>query len=181
MSAGCAEVLGLDLSSLPHGSVTWHSLSSTPARGPLSSEGISLLAVDCPPPSTASSAAPAILVAFGGYNGKYHASVSVTSPQPLPALETQASLHSLPSTRSIGLPAENGDTGAAHHSSEVEELREQVQSLTSQLAAARAEAEVAVRGAATAAASDAHELALLRKQLATSQAALETASKVPLD
>ena len=35
-------MLALDMTGLPSGSVTWHSVASIPIRDPLSSEGVSL-------------------------------------------------------------------------------------------------------------------------------------------
>jgi acyl-CoA-binding protein len=64
---GCRDVLAADLSQLPAGSVTWSRVSTVPARSPLSSEGASVSAV----PQLGA------LLAFGGYNGRCHDSLSL--------------------------------------------------------------------------------------------------------
>ncbi|KIZ06352.1 hypothetical protein MNEG_1616 [Monoraphidium neglectum] len=60
-------MLCADLSEASASSVAWRRVAAVPAGSPLSSEGISLL--HCPELG--------LLVAFGGYNGKYHNAVSV--------------------------------------------------------------------------------------------------------
>ncbi|GIL58353.1 hypothetical protein Vafri_13410 [Volvox africanus] len=65
---GCTDLLAADLSELPEsGTVTWHVVSSVALRDPLSSEGISLVVIP----------GERVLVAFGGYNGKYQGAVSL--------------------------------------------------------------------------------------------------------
>jgi acyl-CoA-binding protein len=66
---GCRDVLAADLTQLPAGAITWTRVSTVPVRSPLSSEGGSLTAV------------PALgaLLAFGGYNGRCHDSLSLYS------------------------------------------------------------------------------------------------------
>lgn len=64
---GCRDVLAADLSQLPAGAVTWARVSSVPPRSPLSSEGASVSAV----PRLGA------LLAFGGYNGRCHDSLSL--------------------------------------------------------------------------------------------------------
>ncbi|GIL81267.1 hypothetical protein Vretimale_1171 [Volvox reticuliferus] len=65
---GCTDLLAADLSELPEsGTVTWHVVTSVALRDPLSSEGISLVVVP----------GERVLVAFGGYNGKYQSAVNL--------------------------------------------------------------------------------------------------------
>ncbi|PNW86136.1 hypothetical protein CHLRE_02g074650v5 [Chlamydomonas reinhardtii] len=65
---GCADLLAADLAALPtSNTLTWHVVTSVAIRDPLSSEGISLVMVQ----------QPRVLVAFGGYNGKYQNAVSL--------------------------------------------------------------------------------------------------------
>ncbi|WIA35517.1 hypothetical protein OEZ86_003944 [Tetradesmus obliquus] len=64
---GCTDMLVADLTELAAGAVSWKKVCSVPPGSPLSSEGISLLHT----PELN------LLVAFGGYNGKYHNAVSV--------------------------------------------------------------------------------------------------------
>ncbi len=183
--------------------LTWHSLGSTPPRDPLSSEGVSLLLL---PPAGGGNARPA-LAAFGGYNGKYHGVLKVTlAPQLQPPAQGAAAAAAAappaaapPSQKpqqqasqqqpaAAAKPAaakaaeSNGAVaavaGGAKQLSEAELLRAEVARLQSALAAAREEAETAIKAAAATAAAESHELSLLRKQLATTQASLETASKV---
>jgi hypothetical protein len=228
--AGCTDILAMDLSNLltssPAPSSTTntttsssptllplHMLGSTPPRDPLSSEGIALVLLPQPAGS-----AP-VLLAIGGYNGKYHNTVSVLRAPALPAAHQDtmdaitSSSSSVPAPAAEDAPAAPGDSnGDASGSqriaangkvvviasgptaaaaapaaaavvsepvvSEVQKLRSEVERLTGELARAHADTEAAVSSAAAAKAGGAHELALLRKQLATSQAALETASKV---
>ena len=70
-SAGCADLVGLDLGGLGRGGqLAWRQLAAMPQRSPIASEGLSL--------SPAERAGA--LVAFGGYNGKYHNGVQVYRP-----------------------------------------------------------------------------------------------------
>ncbi|KAG2425945.1 hypothetical protein HXX76_013318 [Chlamydomonas incerta] len=65
---GCADLLAVDLAALPtSNTLTWHVVTSVAIRDPLSSEGISLVMLP----------EPRVLVAFGGYNGKYQNAVSL--------------------------------------------------------------------------------------------------------
>ncbi|KAG2435000.1 hypothetical protein HYH02_011998 [Chlamydomonas schloesseri] len=65
---GCADLLAADLAALPtSNTLTWHVVTSVAIRDPLSSEGISLVMLP----------QPRVLVAFGGYNGKYQNAVSL--------------------------------------------------------------------------------------------------------
>ena len=69
-SAGCADLFALDMSQLGAGSLAWSAAGRVDARSPVASEGLSL----------ASARSAGALVAFGGYNGKYHNSVQVYRP-----------------------------------------------------------------------------------------------------
>jgi len=64
---GCVDMLAADFSDMPVMNITWRRVCTVPAGSPLSSEGVSLMHV----PHLQ------LLVAFGGYNGKYHNTVSV--------------------------------------------------------------------------------------------------------
>ena len=69
-------MLAVDLSDLSSGSVSVTSVTSIPPRDPLSSEGISLVALPTEPAGvpggTGNSPSKGhTLLAFGGYNGKY--------------------------------------------------------------------------------------------------------------
>ncbi len=199
---GCTEVLALDLTELANNAstptLTWHSVSSAPARDPLSSEGMTVLLAQRPA-AKATDKAGAVMIAFGGYNGKYHNTVSVMAPSAGPpskaadAVAAAAAAAPAAATPTKGAAAAVVDNGAVAAgkgqadksvskgkgaASEVEQLKGQVAELQSQLAAAKGEAEAAVKAAAASAANEAHELTLIRKQLATTQAALETATKV---
>lgn len=77
---GCTEMLVADLSELAANRVSWNKVCNVPAGSPLSSEGISLL----------HSPEYNMLVAFGGYNGKYHNAVSVYKlPNSVPQASSQ--------------------------------------------------------------------------------------------
>ncbi|GFR48456.1 hypothetical protein Agub_g10359, partial [Astrephomene gubernaculifera] len=88
---GCTDLLAADLGGLGGGEgegeggktaagaaaaghVRWRVVASVALRDPLSSEGISLVAL---PPSASSPASPRTLLAFGGYNGRYLNTLSV--------------------------------------------------------------------------------------------------------
>ena len=70
-SAGCADLVALDLAGLGRGgALTWRQVATMSQRSPIASEGLSLT------PAERAGA----LVAFGGYNGKYHNAVQVYRP-----------------------------------------------------------------------------------------------------
>jgi hypothetical protein len=70
-TAGCADLVRLDLTGLARGlPLRWSAVAAAEPRSAIASEGLSL---------TAARSAGA-LVAFGGYNGKYHNSVHVFRP-----------------------------------------------------------------------------------------------------
>ena len=70
-SAGCADLAALDLASLGRGGpLAWRRVAAMSQRSPIASEGLSL---------TPAERAGALL-AFGGYNGKYHNGVQVYRP-----------------------------------------------------------------------------------------------------
>jgi hypothetical protein len=77
-AAGCPELWCLDLVKLGVDVLEWRQVSKFDPRAALSSEGASLVA------------APAYgaLVAFGGYNGVFHNTVSVFKPVELSAKES---------------------------------------------------------------------------------------------
>ncbi|EIE23784.1 galactose oxidase [Coccomyxa subellipsoidea C-169] len=64
-SAGCADLACLDLSGLAAGRpLRWSSVATAEPRSAIASEGLSLVAAR----------GPGALVAYGGYNGRYHSS-----------------------------------------------------------------------------------------------------------
>lgn len=75
-ATGCTDLVSLDISPLGSGTphlnapLRWHTHINAPARDPVASEGLSLIAV----PSSG------CLLAFGGYNGKYHNAVCIFRP-----------------------------------------------------------------------------------------------------
>ena len=75
-ASGCTDLISLDITPLGSGTphlntpLRWQTITHAPARDPVASEGLSLIAV----PSAG------YLVAFGGYNGKYHSAVSIFQP-----------------------------------------------------------------------------------------------------
>lgn len=71
-AAGCADMLALDLGPLGGAPLAWAPVATAEPRSAIASEGLSLLAVQWP---TAGA-----LVAFGGYNGRYHNTVQVFRP-----------------------------------------------------------------------------------------------------
>lgn len=194
-------------------------------RDPLSSEGISLVMVQ----------QPRVLVAFGGYNGKYQNAVSLfrapmgsaallagplasaanaveerkaaqVASAPAVAADQGVVAAAAPPNANGAAPAAAGGkapaapapaqpaaaagggkvsaapsadlSAAASSVALVSELRQQAAELKAQLEGARREAESAIRESAAAKEGAAHELALLRKQLATAQGSLAEANKV---
>ena len=69
-AAGCADMLALDLGGLGAALLAWAPIATTEPRSAIASEGLSLLAAP----------AAGALVAFGGYNGRYHNTVQVFRP-----------------------------------------------------------------------------------------------------
>ncbi|GLC41365.1 hypothetical protein PLESTB_001019800 [Pleodorina starrii] len=202
---GCTDLLAADLSGLPAtGTVTWHVVTSVALRDPLSSEGISLVALP----------GERVLVAFGGYNGKYQNAVSLfRAPEGSAALlagtlaaaavaveEAKGKLangNAAAAAEPAAEPAADVPPAAGKKAAEpaaaalpakaaappplpvdpAAELRQQVSELKAQLEGARHEAETAIRESAAAKESAGHELALLRKQLTAAQASLAEANK----
>ena len=69
--AGCLDMLCLDMSELGTGALKWETVTNADnKRSPVASEGMCIL----PLPTQGA------LVAFGGYNGKYHNDVHVFKP-----------------------------------------------------------------------------------------------------
>lgn len=179
---GCPDMLALNLSELDlNGSVTWHLSygSPIPPRNPLSSEGVGLALL--PPPSpTLTLVSPSsvggakgdektksavdlisneerVVIAFGGYNGKYQGTVSVmkvsTKPLTIPTpLEPQVMA---PLTASV----------------------DDVKALRVRLEAAQRDTEAALKEVSAAKAEGGHELSLLRKQISSLQQSLDEATK----
>eukprot|EP00197_Chlamydomonas_leiostraca_P012843 CAMPEP_0202861700 /NCGR_PEP_ID=MMETSP1391-20130828/3008_1 /ASSEMBLY_ACC=CAM_ASM_000867 /TAXON_ID=1034604 /ORGANISM="Chlamydomonas leiostraca, Strain SAG 11-49" /LENGTH=760 /DNA_ID=CAMNT_0049541129 /DNA_START=57 /DNA_END=2339 /DNA_ORIENTATION=- len=218
---GCTDLLALDLRGLgslpPYGAddtpaipLMWHSLSSTPPRDALSSEGVSLLVLQHPQGEASSGGSAAgnggsvapptkggVLLAFGGYNGKYNNMASVLrTPVTMAPLLTDAATApaatakpaataaaakpaaAAPAAAAKEAPKPNAQQAqAAAAAAAAADKEKQIAELKAALENARKDAEAAVREAAAAKDSSAQELALLRKQAATAQAQLETAQK----
>ncbi|KAK9808467.1 hypothetical protein WJX73_009555 [Symbiochloris irregularis] len=95
---GCTDLVSLDISSLGGGGLNrtplrWEAVATSALRDPVASEGLSLLA------------APAVgcLVAFGGYNGKYHNSVATFRPKDISDADSAA--QPLPPSTSAAVPS----------------------------------------------------------------------------
>ena len=70
-SAGCADLMALDLGGMAKGTpLAWSAVAKAEPRSAIASEGLSLTAVR----------SAGALLAFGGYNGKYHNSAQVFRP-----------------------------------------------------------------------------------------------------
>ena len=75
-SAGCADLMALDLGGMAKGTpLAWSAVAKAEPRSAIASEGLSLTAVR----------SAGALLAFGGYNGKYHNSAQVFRPGEIPA------------------------------------------------------------------------------------------------
>ncbi len=69
---GCADMYSLDLKNITgDGHVEWTLIGNTPRESAIASEGLSLLSVPL----------SGCLLAFGGYNGKYHSAIHVFRPE----------------------------------------------------------------------------------------------------
>lgn len=70
-SAGCADLMALDLGGMAQGTpLAWSAVAKAETRSAIASEGLSLTTVR----------SAGALLAFGGYNGKYHNSAQVFRP-----------------------------------------------------------------------------------------------------
>lgn len=69
-AAGCADMLALDLGGLGAAPLAWAPVATAEPRSAIASEGLSLLAAP----------GAGVLVAFGGYNGRYHNTVQLFRP-----------------------------------------------------------------------------------------------------
>ncbi len=192
---GCADLLAADLSQLAaSGTVTWHVVASVALRDPLSSEGIALVALP----------AERVLLAFGGYNGKYQSAVSIfRAPEgaaallsgPVAVAAARVEEAKAAAAGGKGPAAAAGEAGktaeaggkqqpaaaapaALSAEQQAAELQKQVAEFKAQLEGARKDAESAIREAAAAKEGAAHELSLLRKQVTSTQGALADANKV---
>ncbi|KAL6782490.1 hypothetical protein ACKKBG_A06980 [Auxenochlorella protothecoides x Auxenochlorella symbiontica] len=161
-AAGCADMYALDLGGLGRGEpLVWTLVGNTPPSSAIASEGLSLLSVPM----------AGCLVSFGGYNGKYHNSVHVYRPEGY-VLVKAASAEARGAERGA-LPAGEGlraglDVGTRSSAQQPEDG--EIERKNSEAAVARREAVVARE-------STAQELVLLRRQLATTQAALADAEQ----
>ncbi|KAK9814161.1 hypothetical protein WJX72_001384 [[Myrmecia] bisecta] len=70
-TSGCTETVCVDLTQLGSGPLRWQTVANAALRDPIASEGLSVLAVP----------AAACLLAFGGYNGKYHNTLQSFRPK----------------------------------------------------------------------------------------------------
>lgn len=195
---GCADLLAADLSQLAaSGTVTWHVVASVALRDPLSSEGIALVALP----------AERVLLAFGGYNGKYQSAISIfRAPEGAAALlsgpvaaaaarveESKAAAAEGKGPAGVGEAGKTAEAGGKQQPAaaaaaaapvvlsaeqQAAELQRQVAEFKAQLEGARKDAESAIREAAAAKEGAAHELSLLRKQVTSTQGALADANKV---
>mmetsp|Transcript_31138 Transcript_31138/g.69212 ORF Transcript_31138/g.69212 Transcript_31138/m.69212 type:complete len:720 (-) Transcript_31138:447-2606(-) len=142
---GCTDMLALDLRNLGSGPLAWHSVASIPPRDPLSSEGISLVAV---PAQLPGGELRSVLLAFGGYNGKYQNVASVMrAPAHLPQLAEAVSKQSAGGASGASPSGKAGKAEAAPTAAPVTEAP------TAQEAGAKASTAPAAATAATAAAA----------------------------
>jgi len=181
-TSGCMDMLSLDLSELGTGTLKWEPVAMICEKGsPIASEGLSLQ----------SAPGHGALVAFGGYTGKYHNEINVFKPltasaapaaiappkagaaEPTPkAAEPTAEPESAPLLeKEASEPFMNGNgNGVASKPMSTSESE-------ARLEAAEKEAKDLAREAAEARESAAHEMALMRRQLDSAQAALGDAEK----
>ncbi|CAL8471826.1 g11368 [Coccomyxa elongata] len=174
-SAGCADLVCLDMSGLATGlPLRWSSVTTAEPRSAIASEGLSLVAAR----------GAGALVAYGGYNGRYHSSVHVFRPAPEGARGAEDAVASgaeakqdqalAGKSRSMKADA-NGDAGTARRA-DSGHLTSKPSKLTAssgggEAAVAREEAAAARREAAAAKEAAAAELALMRRELSSAQSA----------
>ncbi|KAG2499609.1 hypothetical protein HYH03_002549 [Edaphochlamys debaryana] len=167
---GCADLLAADLSALPtNGTITWHVVTSVALRDPLSSEGISLVALP----------AERVLLAFGGYNGKYQNAVSLyRAPEGAAAFLTGA--EAAAATR-VEASKANGAAPAAEKpaaaAAQAKPAAAAAKAAAAPAAAAGQGSAAATAAAEAAAAAAAGQAAELQKQVADIKAQLEGARR----
>lgn len=199
-SSGCADLVCLDLSGLATGQpLRWSPVTAAGARSAIASEGLSLTSVR----------SAGALVAFGGYNGKYHNTVHVYRPdlmiengnaaaagEAAPATAAAASSskqaqegQQLQSKAKSARADANGDAADAttrrsdsgHLTIKASSIKAQPTAGGGEASAAREEAAAARREAAAAKEAAASELALMRRQLSSAQSAAAEAESALAD
>mmetsp|Transcript_3402 Transcript_3402/g.8632 ORF Transcript_3402/g.8632 Transcript_3402/m.8632 type:complete len:629 (+) Transcript_3402:121-2007(+) len=168
-TSGCGDMLALDMSNLGISALAWSRVCEVgDKRSPICSEGLSLQAV----PSHGA------LVAFGGYNGKYHNAVHVHKTDVVAVVPQSTPKHPMSKTPSKreAAPEESGEAAAATAPATADAGKQQ-EDLVAKLEAAVKEAEDMAREANTSRESAAHELALMRRQLVSAQNGLAEAEK----
>lgn len=185
-TGGCTDMVVMDLKPLTSGAVlSWELAEQVDKSSPIACEGMGVV-----PVTTA-----ALLLAFGGYNGKYHNSVHLYQPDGVsPETEsTMASPAKAPSAApGAAAAASNGidkeqaaqsPTPAPHAASETLSKKgssTQVaagSSKSADLEAALAQAKESATKAEAAREAAMHEVALLKRQLASAQTTLAEAEK----
>eukprot|EP00955_Chlamydomonas_euryale_P021782 229897-Chlamydomonas_euryale.AAC.15 len=195
---GVSDMLALDLRGLTAGApLEWRVVASVDTRDPLSSEGAALVAL---PPDGGGDGSPTLL-SFGGYNGKYHNTLSMMAAvEELPQLPAAAARAGEPA-KGVALPAtsmlhneqpppgaataptaqgaaKGAPASASGKATSVEEaVVEAATDMKSKLEAALKATEDAVRDAAAAKESASRELLALRGQLGEAITKAERAGK----
>ncbi|KAI3430306.1 hypothetical protein D9Q98_004902 [Chlorella vulgaris] len=179
-TSGCADMYALDLSALEAGTVQWTLVGNTPVESAIASEGLSLLPVPM----------AGCMISFGGYNGRYHNAVHVYRPEGYlmggggtaaaaagkggapAALQQAGSAGSAGSAGAAAVPLATGGSaaqpaaaagGAGGSGAEHERLRAELDAARKETAAAKE--------------AVAQEMALMRRQLDSAQAAAADADK----
>lgn len=144
---GCADMYSLNLKNITGDQpLEWTLIGNTPPESAIASEGLSLL---CVPVS-------GCLLAFGGYNGKYHSAIHVYRPENY-VLETLQELRK--------------KAGSKKEASEKDLKSMQSDTNADEIEASRREAAVRQE-------SNSLELSIMRKQLDGANKALEQAEKL---
>ncbi|PRW20510.1 acyl- -binding domain-containing 4 [Chlorella sorokiniana] len=173
-TSGCADMYALDLSPLGAEPVQWTLVGNTPVESAIASEGLSLQTVPM----------AGCMVSFGGYNGRYHNAVHVYRPEgylaasgllPSPALPAAAApppaaAAAPPQAAAQPQPAAAAQRQGSGTAAELDRRAAELERRTAELEAAR-------REAASAREAVAHEVAIMRRQLDTAQAAAAEAEK----
>eukprot|EP00887_Chlorella_sp_A99_P000351 scaffold13.g351.t1 len=167
-ASGCADMYSLELSGLPGGAAAWTLIGNTPVESAIASEGLSLLTVSM----------AGCLVSYGGYNGRYHNTVHVYRPEGYVVVKPPARLGGAPDAA----PGVGGGMGAlpagrAASTASLEETAAAAASGAAEYERRLGEVEAARREAAAAKAAVGEEMALMRRQLDSAQAAQAEAER----
>lgn len=156
-ASGCADMYSLDLTTLSTGVLAWTLIGNTPVESAIASEGLSLLTVPM----------AGCLVSYGGYNGRYHNTVHVYRPEGYVVFKAPQRLGQEAGGPAAAAAATGGGAGIAQSSS----AASLASASNAEFERKLGEVEAARKEAAAAKAAVSEELAFMRRQLDSAQAA----------